>query len=93
MVKMKWVLGPMMGVVLVSGARAQAPAGSQIHNRKENQQDRIANGVASGQLTAGETADLEKRESKLNEEIRTDRAANGGSLTKRSSRLTINRMC
>ena len=32
-----------------------------IQQRKENQQDRIANGVGDGQLTAGETKNLEKR--------------------------------
>ena len=52
-----------------------------IHERKENQQDRIANGVASGQLTAGETANLERKEANLNSETRTDRQANNGQLT------------
>ena len=52
-----------------------------IEQRKENQQDRIANGVKSGQLTAGETANLEKKEAAINKETRTDRAANGGKLT------------
>jgi hypothetical protein len=44
---------------------AMAQTSSQpatINQRKENQQDRIANGVQSGQLTAGETANLEKKE-------------------------------
>jgi hypothetical protein len=52
-----------------------------IPQRKENQQDRIANGVKSGQLTAGETANLEKKEAAVNAETRADRAANGGKLT------------
>jgi hypothetical protein len=52
-----------------------------IAQRKENQQDRIANGVKSGQLTPGETANLEKKEAAINKETRTDRAANGGKLT------------
>ena len=52
-----------------------------IGQRKENQQDRIANGVKSGQLTAGETANLETKEAAINKETRTDRAANGGKLT------------
>ena len=52
-----------------------------IAQRKENQQDRIANGVQSGQLTAGETANLEKKEAGINKETATDRAANGGKLT------------
>ena len=42
-----------------SNLPANPPA--TINQRKENQQDRIANGVASGQLTAGETANLEKK--------------------------------
>src|SRR5689334_3253533 len=49
-----------------------------IAQRKENQQDRIANGVQSGQLTAGETSKLETKEAAINGETRADRAANGG---------------
>src|SRR5258706_10903963 len=49
-----------------------------VAQRKENQQDRIANGVQSGQLTAGETAKLEKKEAAINKETAADRAANGG---------------
>jgi hypothetical protein len=52
-----------------------------VQQRKENQQDRIANGVKSGELTAGETANLEKKEAAVNAETRADRAANGGKLT------------
>jgi hypothetical protein len=39
-----------------------------IKDRKENQQDRIAQGVQSGQLTAGETKNLETKEAGLNKE-------------------------
>jgi len=52
-----------------------------VAQRKENQQDRIANGVQSGQLTAGETSKLETKEAAINGETRADRAANGGKLT------------
>jgi hypothetical protein len=52
-----------------------------IAQRKENQQDRIAQGVKSGQLTPGETAKLENQEKKINQQTRADRAANGGKLT------------
>ena len=52
-----------------------------VRQRKENQQDRIANGVKNGQLTAGETANLETKEAAINGEARADRAANGGKLT------------
>ncbi len=54
---------------------------SEVGKRAENQQDRIAQGIKSGQLTAGETAHLEKNEAKINKEVRNDRAANGGKLT------------
>src|SRR6202790_2916144 len=53
----------------------------EVAQRKENQQDRIANGVKSGQLTAGETSNLETKEAAINGETRADRAANGGKLT------------
>jgi len=52
-----------------------------VGQRKENQQDRIAQGVKSGQLTAGETANLETKEAAINGETKADRAANGGKLT------------
>jgi hypothetical protein len=63
-----------------SGPAIPSPAPT-IQERKENQQDRIANGVKSGQLTAGETANLEKKEAAINAETRKDRAVNGGKLT------------
>jgi hypothetical protein len=54
---------------------------AQVNTRRENQQDRIAQGVQSGQLTAGETATLENQERALNGEVRADRSADGGKLT------------
>jgi|SRR5215472_2882595 len=54
---------------------------SEVGKRAENQQDRIANGVKSGQLTAGETSKLETKEAAINGEVKADRAANGGKLT------------
>ncbi len=61
-----------------------------IAQRKENQQDRIANGVHSGQLTAGETGNLEKKEAAINKETAADRKANGGKLTS-AEKQQINR--
>ncbi len=52
-----------------------------VNQRRDNQQDRIANGIDSGQLTAGETKNLESREANLNREIKDDRTADGGKLT------------
>src|SRR6516162_4782679 len=73
-----------------SSATTATPAKQPtIAERKENQQDRIANGVKSGQLTAGETANLESKEAAINGETRADRAANGGKLTQ-SEKQQIN---
>jgi hypothetical protein len=52
-----------------------------IGERKENQQDRIAQGVKDGQLTAGETKNLETKETALNKEEHTMRADDNGKLT------------
>lgn len=49
--------------------------------REDHQQDRIANGVQSGALTAGETKSLEHQEASLNGQAAADRAADGGKLT------------
>lgn len=65
-------------------------ADEKIHDRKENQQDRIAQGVKSGSLTPRETAHLENKEANLNKEIRTDRKANGGNLTN-NQKAQVNR--
>jgi hypothetical protein len=53
-----------------------------INQRKENQQDRVAQGVKSGQLTAGETSRLEHQEAGINKEERGMRAQDNGHLTK-----------
>jgi hypothetical protein len=80
------------GFMLPAAAQtnAVAPPPGTIHQRKENQQDRIAQGVKSGQLTAGETAHLEKREARINREVHNERVANGGKLTP-AERRQVNR--
>jgi hypothetical protein len=59
---------------------------SEFGKRAENQQDRIAQGIKSGQLTAGEAGHLENKEAKINQEVRNDRGANGGKLTPQERR-------
>ncbi len=54
---------------------------TEVGQRQRLQQERIAQGVKSGQLTAGETAHLEGRESAINKEVHNERTANGGKLT------------
>ena len=75
----------------VTGMIMSSIAGAQeIQQRKENQQDRIANGVANGSLTPHETANLERKEAGLNHEIHRDRKQNGGNLTN-NEKAQINR--
>jgi WXXGXW repeat (2 copies) len=59
----------------------QHAAFASVNQRQYNQQQRIANGVRSGQLTPGETAHLEHQEAGIHQEVHNDRAANGGHLT------------
>lgn len=70
-----------MPVVAQSTTPSTPVTGQTIQQRKENQQDRIANGVKSGELTAGETVNLEKKESSLNQEERDMRKLDNGHLT------------
>jgi hypothetical protein len=71
-------------------SQSSTPSDPSIAQRKENQQDRIANGVKSGQLTAGETSNLETKEAAINGETRADRVAHGGKLTP-AEKAKINR--
>ena len=64
--------GAALLALTVSPVFAQQPntgaADPSIAQRKDNQQDRIANGIESGQLTAGETKQLETHEADINKE-------------------------
>lgn len=71
------------GLMLPAAAQTVAPPPGTIHQRKENQQDRIAQ-------TARETAHLEAREAKINKEVHNERVANGGKLTA-AERRQVNR--
>lgn len=73
----------LFSIVAVATALSIVPLASAgtIAKRKENQQDRIAQGVKSGSLTPGETAHLEKKEAALNHEMRAERTLNNGKLT------------
>ena len=72
--------------LIAAGLMITSLSAQEIQKRKENQQDRIAQGVKSGELTAGETANLEHKEARVNREIRRDRAKNGGKLSPKERR-------
>jgi len=57
------------------------PEGMGVNARQDRQQNRINQGVHSGQLTPGETSHIEHNETAIHNEARSDRAANGGRLT------------
>jgi hypothetical protein len=86
---MKRVTTSIMAVVMALSATAAFGEG-RVAVRQERQQQRIAQGVKSGSLTAAGTAHLENREAAINREVRTDRAANGGKLTA-AERVEVNR--
>ncbi len=65
---------------------------NEIGARRENQQDRIAQGIKSGQLTAGETARLERQQQSINHEDASMRAANGGKLTNGDKQVLNHRL-
>lgn len=83
------VAGLMLPVSAQTSSTTPATAPATINQRKENQQDRIANGIQSGELTAGETKNLEKKESELNQEERDMRKLDNGHLTA-ADRATLN---
>jgi len=54
---------------------------SEVGQRQRLQQERIGQGIKSGQLTAKESSNMEKREAGVNKEVAGMRAENGGKLT------------
>ena len=58
-----------------------AASAQEVRGREQHQQQRIGQGLASGQITAGGATRLENREVRINASRRADLAANGGHLT------------
>lgn len=97
MTRIQGVLAAAASVLLACGmaaAQSAAPATStarpNIHQRSQNQQDRIAQGIHSGQMTPGEAARAENQQRNIHRQVRADRRANGGKLTTQQRR-NINR--
>jgi hypothetical protein len=87
---MKRTLATLTAAVLLSSGIAFAQQPNTISQRRENQQDRIAQGVRSGRLTPRETEHLERKEARINHQVRRDRAMNDGHLTN-GERKQVNR--
>lgn len=75
----------MMGALMLGGV-SSVLAQNEINERQRNQQKRIGEGVENGSLTPGETARLEKQEGAIHHEVKTERQANGGTLTAQERR-------
>ena len=86
---MRWMIA-ILSLSVMLGYTAQAAwAEGEVAKREDNQQDRIAQGAESGQLTAGETARLEHGEQKI--EKAREKALSDGKMTKRE-KAKLNRM-
>ncbi|HSP20158.1 MAG TPA: hypothetical protein VLQ79_11620 [Myxococcaceae bacterium] len=77
-------------MILVVSALSSMCIAAEVDRRAVRQQERIGEGVESGQLPPRETARLEGQEARIQNEIKADRAANGGHLTLAEHR-SINR--
>ena len=58
------------------------PRVNEVNGREGLQQQRIANGISSGKLSAQQTSNLEKREGSVQNREQKDMAAHNGHLTK-----------
>ncbi len=65
----------------ISAADRAAGAKYNPNTREANQDQRIANGLRSGQMTSGEAARADRTQSRIDQQVHNDRAANGGKLT------------
>lgn len=78
-------------ILLVSGITASAqrrcPPRGNINQRQNHQQDRIGQGVESGQLTAREAARIEGQEARINAEEARMRASGEGLSPRERARL------
>ena len=78
-------LALILGVATFSFAQTNTP---RVTKRQRHQQERIGNGVSSGQLTARETAKLERQEAKIQDDKQAAKA--DGQVT-RQERRRLNR--
>ena len=60
---------------------AAAAARPTVNGRETNQDQRLANGMRSGQITSGEAARADQRQAGIDQQVHNDRVANGGALT------------
>lgn len=71
----------MFGALMAVGLMAGAAQAQTVDQRHVDQQDRVANGVASGQLTPGETGRVERQQGSIDRQENRMRARDDGHLT------------
>ncbi|HYH00511.1 MAG TPA: hypothetical protein VD837_15360 [Terriglobales bacterium] len=81
---------PTLAAQAISPGQPPARRHATISQRREMQQQRIAQGIRSGSLTAAEAARLERREARLNRRIRGMKA-DGRFTARERARVTISR--
>lgn len=82
--KTRYFLSQVFAVVVLVGLASNGAWAGEVKNREENQQDRISQGVQSGQLTTKEAANLEKGEAKI--ESDREKALADGKMTPKEKR-------
>jgi len=80
MLNLKTALATTILAIAATGAFAQSPATPRVDQREANQEQRIQQGVNSGQLTAKETHRLDKEQARIAGAETTAKA--DGTLTK-----------
>jgi hypothetical protein len=65
----------------ISGADRAAGSNYHPNEREANQDQRIGQGLRSGQMTSGEAARADRTQSNIDSQVHNDREANGGRLT------------
>ncbi|HUI31001.1 MAG TPA: hypothetical protein VLX91_12375 [Candidatus Acidoferrales bacterium] len=79
------------GISMAQEQTTQPPVRPKVAQRQINQQKRIRQGVKSGQLTKGETRNLERQQARIQRTKQMDKAEHGGKLTPRN-KAQLNRM-
>src|SRR5689334_1278578 len=75
-------LGFVKGSSVVLALSPAVPAmAAEVDERANNEQQRIEQGIRSGELTRSEAKQLQRRQNEINREIARDRAMNHGRLT------------
>ena len=78
--------------LLAAATLAALPVSAQgVDERRANQDARIDQGVASGELTRGETRGLDRQQRSIHREEHAFRAADGGRLTAHDRRVLEHR--